>query len=124
MNTREKGKKAEEQAKNYLLSKGYKLKDRNFYCKAGEIDLIFEDKNELVFVEVKSSKGVNFGQPEERINRTKIRRLTKSANMYLAGKNIYDKDCRFDVISIIYNRNNTTTIKHFKNAFWGDESKG
>ena len=123
MNTRAKGKKGEDLANNYLKSKGYRLIDKNFYCSAGEIDLIFEDNNVLVFVEVKSAKGTDFGQPEERINRTKIRRLTESANIYLAKKNIYDQDCRFDVISIIYNRDNTTTIKHIKNAFWGDESK-
>ncbi|MFC1724139.1 YraN family protein [candidate division KSB1 bacterium] len=123
MNKREKGKKSEDMAKNFLLSKGYRFIQRNFYTKSGEIDLIFEDNNEIVFVEVKSSKGDYYGQPEERIDRTKVKRLTGSARIFLAANKIHDKDCRFDVIAILYDDDNSAKINHIKNAFWGDESK-
>jgi len=121
MNTRKKGSKSEDIAKRYLLSQGYKYIERNYYCPAGEIDLIFKDDNELVFVEVKSSKGDDFGQPEERIDRNKIQKLAESANIYLAEKKIYDTNCRFDVVSVIFEKNNRIKIKHIQNAFWADE---
>ena len=122
MNKREKGRKSEDIAKDLLVSKGYRFIQRNFYTRHGEIDLIFEDRNELVFVEVKSSKGDYYGQPEERIDRTKVKRLTESARIFLAENKIRNKDCRFDVVSILYEEDNSARINHIKNAFWGDES--
>ena len=122
MNKREKGRKSEDIAKDLLVSKGYRFIQRNFYTRHGEIDLIFEDRNELVFVEVKSSKGDYYGQPEERIDRTKVKRLTESARIFLAENRIRNKDCRFDVVSILYEEDNSARINHIKNAFWGDES--
>ena len=122
MNKREKGRNSEDIAKDLLVSKGYRFIQRNFYTRHGEIDLIFEDRNELVFVEVKSSKGDYYGQPEERIDRTKVKRLTESARIFLAENKIRNKDCRFDVVSILYEEDNSARINHIKNAFWGDES--
>lgn len=109
MNKRLIGKKAEELAVNYLLENNYKILQKNFFSRHGEIDIIAKDKNTIVFVEVKYRKNSKYGLPFESINKLKKERMINTANLYL--ENI-DKDIRFDLISILDNQ-----IEHFKNIF-------
>jgi len=108
------GQWAENQAKDYLRKKGLQLREQNYRCKAGEIDLIMTQGNALVFVEVRSRSREEFGTAFESVTKTKQQRLIKAAKHYLQKKQLFDKfPCRFDVISV--HRNND--IEWIPNAF-------
>ena len=99
--TREQGEYTESLACRYLESKGFKLIEKNFSCRLGEIDLIMQDNDNLVFVEVRYRRSNNFGSGAESITTSKQSKLIKTASLYLQN---YDKrnkyPARFDVISI------------------------
>ena len=95
---REVGKKGEEIAAKYLQSKGYKILERNYSTKFGEIDLIVSKNNILSFVEVKLKKGEDFGTPEEMVGKNKRAQVERMANFYLIDKPEMQK--RFDSFSI------------------------
>jgi len=116
--TREKGYKGEKIAAEYLESKGYEIKKSNFHFgKAGEIDIIAEKDNELVFVEVKFRTSKSWGDPLESITPKKARTLRKIAEGYLYVNKIYDKACRIDVIIIDF-REKEHSINHIENAIY------
>jgi putative endonuclease len=95
------GAAAEEQAKAYLEAQGLSLAERNYRCRQGEIDLIMQDRETLVFVEVRYRKHSHFGGAESSITRGKQRRIIMAASHFLQsmkGRNI--PPCRFDVLAI------------------------
>ena len=96
-----KGKAAEDQAALFLKNQGYKIAERNFTVRGGEIDLIAWEGKTLCFVEVKSRRSAEYGYPAEAVNRLKQRRLIRAAQLYLQlhFKAGYPA-CRFDVISL------------------------
>lgn len=77
------GKAYEDLATAYLIDKGYKILERNYRCKVGEIDIIAKDKNALIFIEVKYRKTTAFGAPAEAVNYYKQQRIMRSAKWYL-----------------------------------------
>ena len=93
------GKDAEDACCDYLKSFGFKLVEKNFNCRLGEIDIIMTDKNILVFVEVRFRKNNNFGGGLESITVAKQKKLRKTAELYLQQNNQY-KNSRFDVVSM------------------------
>lgn len=109
MNKRKVGGKAEDLACNYLISKNFKILERNFFSRYGEIDIIALDKETTVFIEVKYRSTSNFGSALESISSNKIKSLCKTAKIYLKSDEI---DCRFDVIAI-----DNDNIDHVINAF-------
>lgn len=115
INTRETGKSYEVIAKKYLENKNYKIIEMNFFCKLGEIDIIANNDNILVFVEVKARKDTKHGYPREAVTKSKQRKIIKTAKYYIMKKNLDDIQCRFDVIEIIYE---DKIINHLENAFW------
>ncbi len=104
------GKKGEDEACKYLKKQKYKILERNYKSKFGEIDVIAKDKDTIVFVEVKFLNSSNFGLPRERITPTKLRKTRMTANFYLAYKNLLGTKVRFDAIEILYEN-----IEHIKN---------
>ena len=95
------GEKAEQDACQYLEQQGLKLIEKNFRCKFGEIDIIMQEKQRLVFVEVRYRKHSQFGSGAESITKSKQSKLIRTANWYLQQHpkcNQYS--CRFDVISM------------------------
>lgn len=80
---REAGKKGEEIAAKCLQDKGYKILERNYSTRFGEIDLIVVKNNILSFVEVKLKQSEDFGMPEEMIGRDKLARVQRMAEFYL-----------------------------------------
>lgn len=113
------GQEGEDIAADYLVNNGFEMITRNYRYGHGEIDIIVKDKSNdhLVFVEVKTRKNLEFGEPENAITKTKIRQLKKIAEAYIYEEDIKDVECRFDVIAIIWNRETKPKITHFKNAF-------
>jgi putative endonuclease len=91
---------AEDQARRYLEMRGLTLVTRNFRCRAGELDLIMRDGEQLVFVEVRSRRHSRFGTPAESVTRTKQQRLLRAAALYLQRQRL-DLPCRFDVVAIL-----------------------
>lgn len=101
---------------NFLQNLGYQVIESNWREKKFEIDIIAIDKNEMVFIEVKTRSSSVFGEPEEAVTLKKQKHLIEGADYYMNEKEI-DLECRFDVISIIHHKNQNT-INHFKNAFY------
>lgn len=115
MNNREVGTSFEQKAADFLIEHGYRLLERNFRCKLGEIDLIARDGEYLCFIEVKYRSSAIKGFPAEAINYNKIRRITRTAQFYLLShKNSLNTPCRFDAVVILGN-----DISLIKNAFDG-----
>jgi putative endonuclease len=106
------GRKYENKACLYLEKKGFHLLVKNFYSKYGEIDLIMQDRQQLVFVECRYRKKTNFGKAIESINQKKIRKIKKTALYYLQKTQNNDTNCRFDVVTF-----DNENITHIKSAF-------
>jgi putative endonuclease len=115
-NKREKGKAGEGLASQYLENLGYQIIERNFQYGHGEIDLIANDGNELVFVEVKSRKSLEFGPPEYAITKGKLDQIKKVATAYLVQKDLHDQICRIDVVTILLQTNQEPVINLYRNA--------
>lgn len=99
--TREQGEYTESLACRYLENKGFKLIEKNFSCRLGEIDLIMQDNDSLVFVEVRYRRSNNFGSGAESITASKQSKLIKTASLYLQSRDKRNKyAARFDVVSI------------------------
>ena len=113
LNKKQSGDIAEQKACAHLEAKGFRLIERNYRSPFGEIDLIMQDKMELVFIEVRYRSYETFGRAIESINKTKQQKVVKSAVSYLQKRNWLDKvNYRFDVVGC-----SPTTIEWIKNAF-------
>lgn len=95
------GNQAERKTEQYLVNHGCQVVERNFRSKLGEIDLILEKDNTLVFVEVRYRADSTRGTPAETVTRNKIGKRIRTAEVFLLKNNqFYEHDCRFDVIAI------------------------
>lgn len=94
------GKKGEDIAVSYLKKQGYKIIERNYKTKLGEIDIIASDKGVVAFIEVRSNNSGKFGSPLETINRDKELKITRPALMYIKRHKLEDSPCRFDIVSV------------------------
>ena len=115
MNNKEKGKLGEDLAAEFLKDKKYEILERNWrYGQFGEIDIIAKDKNELVFVEVKTRSTTNFGLPIEAINEKKLLQIKNIANAYIMQSERQYKKYSIDAICIMLN---PQEIKHLKGIY-------
>ena len=111
---RNKGRRGEEEAAKLLIDKGYKIIERNWGNKFGEIDLIALDRDTLVFVEVKAKTGEEMGLPEEMVGRGKLNRIKHMAAIYLDGKEVL---CRIDVVAVVYKKDGIILrLTHYQNV--------
>lgn len=97
---REKGNEAEQIACNYLAKNGYRVITRNFSCRVGEIDIIAQNGEDLVFVEVRSWHSSATVNPIQTISRRKQERVIKAAEYYLAKHVSRPIPARFDVVIV------------------------
>ncbi|HEY6177689.1 MAG TPA: YraN family protein [Kofleriaceae bacterium] len=101
MDTRlEQGAAAERGAVQLLVAAGYEIIERNFRCKAGELDIVARDDGVLVFVEVRSRSDDEHGHAAEMVRRRKQRRVVRVARCYVAAAQPQFEHCRFDVVAI------------------------
>lgn len=109
------GDRYEALVKRYLCSQGLRFITQNFTTRFGELDLIMQDNSCLVFVEVKYRKSEHYGQAAEFVDRKKINRLLRTANIWLKqqGLSAHTTEFRFDVVGV---HNNGQDINWIKNA--------
>jgi putative endonuclease len=110
------GIKGEELAKEHLLQKGYKILHSNWKSGKREIDIIAENKDFIVFIEVKTRTDDYYIHPRHAVTSEKQKSIIYAAENYLERYNI-DKESRFDIISIISNCK-TVEIEHIEDAFY------
>jgi putative endonuclease len=109
------GKIGEKEAVRYLKKRGYRILDRNFRTPLGEIDIVAQDGNQLVFIEVKTRSSDAFGEPFEAVHKSKQRRLKRLALLYIKQRGKEDMPVRFDVVSVKID--NTREVNHIEGAF-------
>ena len=110
------GRFGENAAADYLRKKRYKIIGANYACRLGEIDLIAENRDSVVFVEVKSRKDASFAQAREFVTPSKQRKLAATAQLWLA-QNPTEKQPRFDVIEVYCENGVVKSIQHIEKAF-------
>lgn len=117
LNSRQKwGERGEAIAVRQLKNKGYKIIETNYRTKLGEIDIIAKEKDTIVFVEVKSRRSVHFGNPKQAVTLQKQRKISRVALYYLKTIKQIDASARFDVVTVISNRDQPQ-VEIIKNAF-------
>lgn len=112
------GKVGEEWAAHYLRSKGYEIIDHQVHSRFGEIDLITQDGDTIVFVEVKTRSNRNFGSPEEALTTWKQYKLIHAAEDYLSRIDHYREDWRVDLVVIEVDKGGLNRIDHYENVLW------
>ena len=120
MSTRKKvlGKAGEDEAAAFLQRKGYTIAARNYRTKVGELDIIaWENPRTLVFVEVKTRTGLQFGKPAEAVNFYKQKNIIRTAQWYLMEKHLTETYCRFDVIEVYAMAGGTWECRQIEGAF-------
>ncbi len=113
----QRGRWAEQTALEYLLTKKLKLLDKNFRSPFGEIDLIMQDKDIILFIEVRYRSNNHFYTALESISKKKCERIISTSYQYLSkNRSASQLDCRFDVVTLS-GPQKTPTIEWIKNAF-------
>ena len=106
------GNRGEEQATLFLQKQGYKILARNFSTVVGELDIVAQQKNTLVFVEVKKRSSTAFGGPIAAVTCAKQQRIVRAAIQYIKATAPKFDSIRFDVIGIL-----PDSLEHIPNAF-------
>lgn len=110
------GKWGETIASSYLKQIGYIILEQNFSCRLGELDLIVQKEKLICFVEVKTRRSLNFGQPCEAVTKKKQGHIHRTIQYYLMKKNPVGFDLRIDVIEILVS-GSQVCLRHIPNAF-------
>lgn len=105
----------ESQARSFLEAKGYRHVQSNYHCRWGEIDLIMQEQQTLIFVEVRTRRSQRYGDPLESVQVAKQKKLIKAAKDYLL-KHPHEGPLRFDVVGITYH-NALPDCAHVAHAF-------
>lgn len=112
MNRRGYGAEGEYIVHDYLIGQGYRVLDMNYRRGPGEIDLVAQKGQTVVFVEVKRRRDARFGRPAEAVTPDKRRRIVRTAVLYLQEKRLADVPVRFDIVEL-----GPGSINHIEAAF-------
>ncbi|HSS44364.1 MAG TPA: YraN family protein [Thermoanaerobaculia bacterium] len=112
------GQEWERLAEKKLKAAGYRVLERNFRTRVGELDFVAEQEGVLCFIEVKGRRTTQFGMPEEAVTGEKQRRIFRAAQAYLQRRRRPDVPCRFDVVAILETESKTD-IRILQDAFCG-----
>jgi putative endonuclease len=115
------GRSGEDRAARLLAGRGYRIVERNYRTKQGEIDLIALDGDTIVFAEVKTRTSDAYGAPELAVDPRKQARMVKAALSYLKRKKLHQTACRFDVVAI--SGPGEDRVEVIRNAFEMDRSR-
>ncbi len=113
------GQQGEDMATRFLSTGGYRILERNFRCKGGEVDIVAFDPTEqsFVFIEVKTRRDLSYGVPQLAVTPFKQRQISKAALTWLSKNRKLDHNARFDVIAILLHTEVRFSIEHIRNAF-------
>lgn len=111
------GRKGESLAKTLLQDSGYEILDENWTHGKAEVDLIAYINKTIIFVEVKTRTGNGFGEPEDFVDARKQKLLVEAADEYIYLMD-HEGEVRFDIISILFDKQANYKIKHIEDAFW------
>jgi len=109
------GKRGEDIAKDFFLTKGFWIRDTNWRSHHFELDFVAENEESVIMVEVKTRTGNDFGEPEDFITDAKMKRTLKAAHDYILSNKI-EKNARIDVVSIVFSNDETYRLTHFPDA--------
>jgi putative endonuclease len=110
------GEQAEEQCAEYLQRAGYRVRERNWWVREGELDIVAERGELLCFVEVRMRSSAVFGDPSLTVTREKQRRVVRAALRYLQRWPAPQRMIRFDVMTVL-GRGKDAVIEHLPGAF-------
>jgi putative endonuclease len=111
------GRSGEDAAVRYLKKHRYTIVERGFRMLRGEIDIVARDGPTIVFVEVKTRRGLGFGPPAASVTPAKQRQIRRIAQAYLARRGRAAEYCRFDVISLVVDGDGSVRLEHVRDAF-------
>ncbi|GBE14507.1 MAG TPA: YraN family protein [Proteobacteria bacterium] len=111
------GRKGEDLAVRYLRLRGYRILERNFRCKLGEIDIIAKKAGVTIFVEVKTRREPYLMDPINAVDGRKVARTINAARCYLLAHRAGDIPCRFDVLTLSVSSKGRAKINHLQDAF-------
>ena len=121
MDRQEVGKLGEKAARKFLKKRGYRIRETGFRCPRGEIDIIAQQKDYLVFVEVRTKSNLDFGTPEESITQAKKKKLVTLALTYTNTHKNLPSLWRIDVVAIeLDDKGKTKRIELIENAIEQD----
>jgi putative endonuclease len=117
MNRQEVGKLGEKMAQKFLKKRGYRVRETNFHCRGGEIDIVAQQRDCLVFIEVRTKRSLDFGTPEESITQAKKEKLIALALTYIDTHQNLPPLWRIDVVAIeVDDKGKTKRIELIENA--------
>ena len=111
------GREGESLAKAHLENAGYEILDENWTHGKLEVDLIAYKDKMMIFAEVKARTGNFFGEPEDFVDARKQKMLIMAADEYIYKMN-HQGEVRFDIISVLFDKQKNYTLKHIEDAFW------
>jgi len=117
------GREGEVLAARLLTGKGYRILARNYRTAGGEVDLVCEDGDTLVFVEVKTRSAGSLGRPDQAVTGLKRGRLVRAAAAFLSEHDGWERPCRFDVVAVV-DRDGSRTATHLPHAFSVEDALG
>ena len=114
------GRKGEDLAIQFLEEHDIRILERNYHFEKSEVDIIAYNGRQIIFAEVKTRRGTQFGQPEDAVGEEKKKSLYKVASAWLYERKMEGSPIRFDIISIVIPPEDAQNpkIQHFEGAFW------
>jgi len=116
MHKQDLGRQGEKLAKRYLKKKGYRHLASNYATRQGEIDLVMQAGDTLIFVEVKTRIDEDYAPPEQVVNYGKRKRIGAAVRHFIRAHDVYDHPCRFDIVAVIIGEASKPVIRHQENA--------
>jgi len=110
------GRLGEDAAAALLAKKGLRILARNLRLGRLELDLVCQDGQTLVFVEVKTRAEGSLATPAEGLTRQKAERLLRAGRLYLSGHDLWDRPCRFDLVSVLVRAGKVEAVEHTENV--------
>jgi putative endonuclease len=114
--TAEKGREGEQLAARWLEGKGFRILERNYRNRLGEIDIVADDGGVIVFIEVRALKASAGHSPEETVGWKKQQRISRTAQAYIQYKRLEDRPARFDVVAVTFD-GSRSFLRHIPDAF-------
>ena len=112
------GASGEQIAANYLISQGYRILERNFRSRGGEVDIVAKDRQGCIaFVEVKTRRSLAYGLPQLAVTQRKQHQISKGALAWLSKNRLHGCSARFDVIAVLLHDGAMHELEHIVNAF-------